>query len=112
MMLRETYPNLREYCHEGDNPELYTEIRTLVDNVPNCLISRGGRIFDSSNKPKGVRNSRKISDRDTYEEIIWDILEDTLELNEQTKKDIELSKKEYERGNFLTLEQVKKKLGF
>ena len=51
-------------------------------------------------------------DRDSYEEVIWDFIEPHLELSEQTKKDIELSKKEYERGNFVTLEEVKKELGF
>ncbi len=51
-------------------------------------------------------------DRDSYEEVIWDFIEPHLELSEQTKKDIELSKKEYERGNFVTFEEVKKELGF
>ena len=31
---------------------------------------------------------RKLYDKETYEEIIWDIMEDTMELNEQTKKEI------------------------
>jgi len=35
-----------------------------------------------------------------------------LELSEQAKKDIELSKKDYQKGNFFTLEEVKKELGF
>ncbi len=49
---------------------------------------------------------------DSYEDVIWDFIEPHLELSEQTKKDIELAKKEYERGNFSTLEEVKKELGF
>ena len=49
---------------------------------------------------------------DSYEEIIWDFIEPHLELSEQTKKDIALSKKEYEKGNFITLEEVKRQLGF
>ena len=49
---------------------------------------------------------------DSYEDVIWDFIEPHLELSEQTKKDIELSKKEYERGNFVTFEEVKKELGF
>ena len=50
--------------------------------------------------------------KDSYEDVIWDFIEPHLELSEQAKKDIELSKKEYERGNFSTLEEVKKELGF
>ena len=46
------------------------------------------------------------------EQTSWDFIEQHLELSEQTKKDIELSKKEYENGNFVTLEEVKKELGF
>ena len=49
---------------------------------------------------------------DSYEDVIWDFIEPHLELSEQTKKDIELAKKEYEKGNFITLEEVKKELGF
>lgn len=55
-------------------------------------------------------SKRKISDRDTYEEIIWDILEDTLELNEQTKKDIEEARNEIADGKGIPLEEVKRKL--
>lgn len=49
---------------------------------------------------------------DSYENVIWDFIEPHLELSEQTKRDIELSKKEYKKGNFVTLEEVKKELGF
>ncbi len=51
-------------------------------------------------------------DKDSYEDVIWDFIEPHLELSEQTKKDIEIAKQEYKRGNFVTLEEVKKELGF
>ena len=51
-------------------------------------------------------------DRESYEDVIWDFIEPHLELSEQTKKDIEFSRQEYKRGNFVTLEEVKKELGF
>ncbi len=51
-------------------------------------------------------------DNDSYEDVIWDFIEPHLELSEQTKKDIEISRQEYKRGNFTTLEEVKKELGF
>lgn len=53
---------------------------------------------------------RKISDRDTYEEIIWDALEDTMELSEQAKKDIEEARKEIAAGKGIPLEEAKRKL--
>ncbi|MFW6233519.1 MAG: hypothetical protein ACOC3Z_02565 [Nanoarchaeota archaeon] len=49
---------------------------------------------------------------ESYENIIWDFIEPYLELSIQSKKDIEISKKEYSKGNFFTLEQVKKELNF
>ena len=55
---------------------------------------------------------RKLSERETYEEVIWDLLEDNLELSEETKKDIEESRAQIKAGKFKTFEQVKKELGF
>jgi predicted CopG family antitoxin len=52
------------------------------------------------------------TEKDSYEDVIWDFIEPHLELSEQAKKDIEISKKEYLRGNFATLEEVKKEFGF
>ena len=49
---------------------------------------------------------------DSYEDVIWDFIEPHLELSKQTKKDIEISRQEYKRGNFVTLEEIKKELGF
>ena len=54
---------------------------------------------------------RKISNKDSYEDIIWDLLEDTLELNDQTKKEIEISRKEIAEGKFTTHAELKKELG-
>ena len=54
---------------------------------------------------------RKLFDRETYEEVIWDLIEDTRELNDQTKKDIEKARDEIKAGKVHTLAQVKKELG-
>ncbi len=54
---------------------------------------------------------RKLYEKESYEEVIRDLIEDTLELNEQTKKEMAQSRAEIKAGKFLTLEQVKKKYG-
>ena len=54
---------------------------------------------------------RKFFDKETYEDIIWDIIEDTAELNEQTKKDIEEARAQIKAGKVHTLAKVKKELG-
>ena len=54
---------------------------------------------------------RKMFDRETYEEVIWDTIEDSRELNEQTKEEIMIARKEIMEGKTHTLSQVKKELG-
>ncbi len=54
---------------------------------------------------------RKMYDKESYEDIIWDLLEDSLELSEQTKKNIVTSEKDFEEGRTHTLEEVEKRLG-
>ena len=54
--------------------------------------------------------ARKLSDRETYEEVIQDLIEDTMELSEETIRDIEISREEIKRGEFYTLEEVKSQL--
>lgn len=49
---------------------------------------------------------------ESYEEVIWDFIEPHLDLSEQAKRDIELSKQEYKKGKTITLEELKKELGF
>lgn len=54
---------------------------------------------------------RKLYDRETFEEIIWDLMEDTMELNEKTKKEIELARNEVSKGKYKTIAQAKSELG-
>lgn len=55
--------------------------------------------------------NKKAFDRETYEEVIWDLIEDTMELNEQTKKEIAEARAEVKAGKVHTLSEVKKELG-
>jgi len=54
---------------------------------------------------------RKLYDNESYEEVIWDMIEDTTELSEETKREIEEARVEVKKGKFYTLNQVKKELG-
>ena len=53
----------------------------------------------------------KIHDKESYEEIIWDLIEDTMELNEETKREIAEARAEIKAGKVHALEEVKKELG-
>lgn len=63
-----------------------------------------------SEELKKVLSKKKLSERETYENIIWNLLEDNMELNEQTKKELEQSRKEIKEGKTLTINQLKKEL--
>ena len=54
---------------------------------------------------------RKMYDKETYEEVIWDLMEDSLELDEETKREIEQARQEIKEGKYHTMEEVKKDLG-
>ncbi len=63
-----------------------------------------------SEKLKNELNKKKFSDRETYESVIWYLLEDTMELSEKAKKEIEESRAEIKAGKIFTLTQIKKEL--
>lgn len=54
--------------------------------------------------------ARKLSERETYEDVIYDLLEDTMELSEETKADIERARSEIKAGKYYTLDEMKSKL--
>ena len=53
---------------------------------------------------------RKMLDRETYADVIRDLIEDSKELSEQTRKEIEKSRAEIRAGRYYTLGEVKKQL--
>ena len=54
---------------------------------------------------------RKFFDKETYEEVIWDLIEDSQELSEQTKSELAAARAEIKAGKSHTLAEVKKELG-
>ena len=57
-------------------------------------------------------NGMKIFKRETYNDVLERLVEDVQELNEDTKKDIDLALTEVENGKFITHEKLAKELGF
>ncbi len=55
--------------------------------------------------------SRKLYAKESYEEVIWDLIEDTMELSEETKKNIAIAEQQVKEGKVHTLEEVKRELG-
>lgn len=54
--------------------------------------------------------TQKMSNKETYEEVILDLLEDTTELSEETKKAIRQAEADIKAGRVYTLTEVKKSL--
>ncbi len=71
----------------------------------------GTTTIQISNNIKQVLDKMKLFDRETYNEIVERMIEDNLELNEKTKKEIEEARKRIKAGKFLTQEEAEKGLG-
>ncbi len=54
---------------------------------------------------------RKLYDKESYEEVIWDALEDSMTLSKETKKRIKLAEADIKAGRIYSLDEVKKELG-
>ena len=54
--------------------------------------------------------SMKIHEKESYEELIWDLIEDRMELSEETKKNILESEEQIKEGKVHRWEDVKKDL--
>ena len=52
----------------------------------------------------------KVAKKESYENIIWDLIEDRMEFSRQTKNNIALSEKEIREGKTISIESVKKRL--
>ncbi len=64
-----------------------------------------------SDNVKLILDRMKMIDRETYNDVIERMIEDDLELNEKTKKEIEEARKRVKSGKFISHEEVKKRLG-
>ena len=60
---------------------------------------------------KKTLQAMKLHPRETYEEVIERMIEDLTEINEETIREVEKARREFESGKFVTHEQLKKDLG-
>jgi len=64
-----------------------------------------------SDSIKQTLEGMKMFNRESYNEVIERMIEDNLELNEKTKKEIGEARKRIKSGKFITQEQIEKNLG-
>ncbi|MBA3045955.1 MAG: hypothetical protein KKH41_02955 [Candidatus Thermoplasmatota archaeon] len=60
---------------------------------------------------RDVLANLKIHTRETYNDVLERLIEDLQELNEETKKEIQMAIKDFESGNYKTHAEAKKALG-
>ena len=53
----------------------------------------------------------KRDTQDRYEDILWDILEDRMELSAQTRQNLRNAREDVKKGKTYTLKEVKKRIG-
>lgn len=64
-----------------------------------------------SSDVKNMLDKFKMHERETYNDIIEIMIEDHLELNEKTKKEIEEARKRIHKGEFYSQEDVERMFG-
>ena len=64
-----------------------------------------------SNEVKVFLDRMKIFERETYNELIINLIEDNMRINEKTRKELDEARKEIKMGKTISHEEVKKRLG-
>ena len=64
-----------------------------------------------SDNVKKTLEKMKLYDRETYNDVIERMIEDELELNDETKKEIEEARNRIKSGKFFSQEEVEKRFG-
>jgi len=80
-----------------------------LNTMVSYMVAMVTTIQVSEKLVKELKN-RKMCEKESYEDVIWDLIEDTLELSEQTKKLIKQAEKEFEQGKVHSIEEVEKEL--
>ena len=51
----------------------------------------------------------KMHEKESYENVIWDLIEDRMEFSQETRTNIQKSEEEIKIGKTISLEEIKKK---
>ena len=87
-----------------------TPIEKLI-NIATYIVAMESTTIQISKNLLERLKERKVSDKESYEEVIWDLIEDTMELSEETKNRVEEARKEIAEGKVYSMSEVKKELG-
>ena len=60
---------------------------------------------------KKTLEKRKLFPNETYENVIWDLIDSSTEISEETKRAIKIGEQQIREGKTHSLEKVRKELG-
>ena len=67
--------------------------------------------IQTSKELKEALDKQKFSTNETYEDVIWDLLEDRMELSEHTRQAITRAEDDVKAGRTISLQALKQKYG-
>lgn len=79
-------------------------------NIATYSVTMDTTIQVSNELMEKLRNM-KVHKKESYEHIIWDLIEDRMEFSDETKKNIARSEIEIKKGKTISLQELKKKRG-
>ena len=82
------------------------DLNTIADYITTMATT-----IQVSPKLLNELKKRKMHEKESYEELLWALLEDTMELSEETKRNIARSEREIKAGKTISLAQIKKEFG-
>ena len=97
--------NLVDNSNNQSNPNIYISIAYYIVTMATTI--------QISNELLEQLKQMKMHEKESYEEIIWDMVEDRMELSKETKQEIKDYEERVSNGTFsgTSLEDVKKELG-
>lgn len=51
----------------------------------------------------------KLYEKESYEDLIWNLIEDRMELSDETKKNIAIAEKQIREGKVVSFDEIKRK---
>lgn len=57
-----------------------------------------------------ILKKRKLNSNESYEDVIWDLLEDVMELSKETKDAIKEAEEDFRKGRTLSQEEIRMEL--
>jgi len=80
-----------------------------LNTIPSYIINMVTTI-QISDDLLGKLKTMKIHEKESYESVLWDLIEDSMELSEETKRNIAISEKQIKEGKFRKWEDIKRDL--